>query len=86
MDRKIFNLVVFIDTKKAFDTVDHQILLQKLELYGIKGNGLSLLRSYLTDRSQKCQVKDSFDQSAKLSVVYTAGLYFRTIILSALYK
>lgn len=56
MDRKMFNLVVFIDLKKAFDTVDHKILLRKLELYGIKGNALSLIKSYLSDRIQKCQV------------------------------
>ena len=53
LDRKIFNLVVLIDLKKAFDTVDHQILLNKLELYGIKGQALTLLKSYLTNRNQK---------------------------------
>ena len=60
LDRKMFNLVVLIDLKKAFDTVDHQILLRKLELYGIKGEALTLLKSYLTDRNQKCQIKNSF--------------------------
>ena len=56
LDRKLFNLVVFIDLKKAFDTVDHQILFKKLQHYGIKGQGHSILKSYLTHRSQKCQL------------------------------
>ena len=37
---------------KAFDTVSHDILLKKLEVYGIRGNALSLLTSYLKDRYQ----------------------------------
>ena len=60
LDRKMFNLVVLIDLKKAFDTVDHQILLSKLELYGIKGQAINLLKSYLTNRKQRCQIRNSF--------------------------
>ena len=56
----MFNLVVLIDLKKAFDTVDPQILLSKLELNGIKGQALNLLKSYLTNRKQKCQIKNVF--------------------------
>ena len=59
MDRKLFNLVVFMDLKKAFDTVDHEILLQQLMHVGITGNALLLIKSYLIDRTQRCEV-DSF--------------------------
>ena len=43
---------VFLYLKKAFDTVDHQILTKKLFSYGIRGNTLKWFQSYLTDRSQ----------------------------------
>ena len=49
-------MVVFNDFKKAFDIVDHKILLRKLELYGIKGSALSLIKFYLSERTKKCQV------------------------------
>ena len=45
-------LGIFIDFKKAFDTVDHQILLSKMEHLGIRGVPLELIRSYLKNREQ----------------------------------
>ena len=58
MDRKLYNLVVFLDLKKAFDTVNHEFLLRKLELYGVTGCALALIQSYLSNRTQKCQLAD----------------------------
>lgn len=43
---------VFIDLKKAFDTVPHELLLDTLDNYGIRGNANKLLSEYLTDRKQ----------------------------------
>ena len=40
IDDGLTNAIVFIDFKKAFDTIDHEILLSKLELYGFKGASL----------------------------------------------
>ena len=48
--------VIYLDYAKAFDKVDHQILLQKLFQYGIRGKLLSWLTSYLSDRSQSVVV------------------------------
>ena len=56
MDRGLYNLVIFLDLQKAFDTVNHVFLLGKLEACGIRDDALNLLASYLADRKQACQV------------------------------
>ncbi len=52
LDEKQTSCAIFLDLAKAFDTVSHDILLRKLEKYGIRGNALELLSSYLKDRYQ----------------------------------
>ena len=56
IDKRKLNISIFLDLKKAFDTVDHGILLSKLSKYGAVGTPLRWFASYLTDRKQYCQI------------------------------
>ena len=57
---------IFIDLTKAFDTVDHEILLQKLEHYGIRGHANDFFRTYLTNRQQYMVINDAKSSLGKI--------------------
>ena len=68
MKSKKHTLGIFIDLSKAFDTLDHEILLAKLSNYGIEGNALKLIKSYLSNRKQLVSVLN--ESSAILPVKF----------------
>ena len=50
---------IYLDLSKAFDTLDHEILMAKLQYYGIHGTPLELVESYLTNRKQYVEIEDT---------------------------
>lgn len=67
MDEGLTNLVVALDLAKAFDTVSHQILIEKLHLYGVDGVSLDFFKSYLSDRKQCCIVQNEVSEPKSIS-------------------
>ena len=67
IDNGLLNGVIFIDLKKAFDTIDHAILLRKLQIYGVDQNGIKFFESYLSNRSQRCCVNDELSEAVPIT-------------------
>lgn len=59
-DNNLINGVIFLDLKKAFDTMDHVILPEKLSLCGVTSHSLNWFRSYLTERKQQTFIDGAF--------------------------
>jgi hypothetical protein len=62
---------IFCDLQKAFDCINHKVLLDKLEFYGIEGKFKTLIESYLTGRHQKVALSNISDSnhSSKWEVI-----------------
>ena len=54
--------VIIMDLSKAFDSLNHDLLLAKLEAYGLDNKAVSFMRSYLTNRLQNCKINNSFSE------------------------
>ena len=62
MNNRLFSCGIFIDLKKAFDIVDHEILLRKVDHYGFRGIINIWFSSYLQGRTQTTQIGPHFSE------------------------
>ena len=67
LDNNEFSCGVFLDSQKAFDTVNHKILIDKLHHYGVRGVTLGWFESYLTNRIQQTIVNDTVSDKIEVS-------------------
>ena len=70
---KNYVIGIFFDLSKAFDTVNHSILLNKLESYGIRGPAHNWFKSYLGDRSQFTVVNDKLSSIEQVTIGVSQG-------------
>ena len=83
MDRQQITLFVLLDLSAAFDTIDHQVLLNRLRLsFGIRGYALEWIASYLSDRTQRVSFENNFSQSRYLSCVVPQGSYLGPLLFT----
>ena len=69
-DDNVEQVLIYLDFAKAFDTVNHAILLEKLALYGLDNNFFKLIFFYLSDRSQRVSVNGTLSDE----IMVTSGI------------
>ena len=73
LDARQCTAAVMLDFSKAFDTVQHVMLLEKLEFYGIRGKSLELVKNYLTNRYQYVKVNDCKSKLKEIKIGVPQG-------------
>ncbi|KAK3101622.1 hypothetical protein FSP39_004953 [Pinctada imbricata] len=66
LDQNMYVAAILMDLSKAFDCLPHNVLLRKLEAYGLSGDSLQLIHSYLSNRRQQVKIGNSLSRWADI--------------------
>ena len=72
-DNGLFTGMILIDLKKAFNTIDHNILLEKLKAIGFCDDTVNWFHSYLTDQAFLVSIKNKYSSISKITRGVTQG-------------
>ena len=81
-----FSCSTFLDFAKAFDTVDHSILLEKLTHYGIRGIANNWFQSYLQNRTQSVYISGAKLKTSQNIIRCASRISIRPYFISSLYQ
>ena len=81
IDNNLYSCGVFLDFSKAFDTVNHTILLKKMEQYGIRGVSLQLFANYLANRQQYVQMGNTVSSEQTMTCGIPQGSSLGPVLL-----
>ena len=82
LDKHGFAAGILMDLSKAFDTINHELLLAKLNAYGFTKDALELILDYLTDRWQRTKINSSFSTWTELLSGVPQGSVFGTLFFN----
>ena len=83
LDGKGYTVAVLMDLSKAFDTINHELLIAKLYAYGFSKGTLKLIFSYMSHRWQRCKINKSFSSGSALLQGMPQGSDLRQILFSS---
>ena len=75
---------ILIDLQKAFDTIDHEIMLQKLKAIKFSESTIKWFKSYLSERIFLVNIENKLSDFGKIFCGGTTGVHFRTSVVSDL--
>ena len=79
LDKPGFAVLLLTDLRKAFDCIDHELLIAKLHAFGFNIKSLELIHNYLHDRIQRVKIHSSFSHWSNLAFIrYTTRINLRT--------